>query len=203
MYLFILACIISYLLYFKLSEHYQEQKLDPYSNMSKDKLYDKVLEIKDSLHNVQLREQKCQIELNSLKNNIKQSGGECDSTTNVQDKFLSKIYNPLSSPSPLYPGGSFSTRPYDGYRQFQMIGYLTGPTGQFPVMGRYKFSGNTNKYEYQCINEGRNSVKIQFKNKNDNELYDGDSVTVPELGGELTFKKYEDTDGNRYDPTVI
>lgn len=122
----------------------------------------------------------------------------------ISDKiFLNKIYNPLISPSPLYPGGSFSTPTFDGYRQFQQLGYLTSSTGQFPVMGRYKYRGNTNKYEYQCLNEGRNRVKIQFKNKNDNELYDGDSVNIPELGGELIFKKYEDTDNNRYDPTVI
>jgi len=126
-----------------------------------------------------------------------------DEVRSLQPMFLNKIFNPLISPSPLYPGGSFSTPPFDGFRQFQMLGYLTGPSGQFPVMGRYKFSGNTNKYEYQCINEGRNRVKIQFKNKNDEELYDGDSVTVQELGGELTFKKYEDTESNKYNSTII
>lgn len=126
-----------------------------------------------------------------------------DEVRSPQPIFLNKIFNPLISPSPSYPGGSFSTPPFDGFRQFQMLGYLTGPSGQFPVMGRYKFSGNTNKYEYQCINEGRNRVKIQFKNKNDEELYDGDSVTVQELGGELTFKKYEDTESNKYNSTII
>ena len=131
------------------------------------------------------------------------SEGTKIATRDKNSYFLNKIYNPLTSPSPLYPGGSFSTPPFDGYRQFQQLGYLTGPNGQFPVMGRYKYSGKTDKYEYQCLNEGRNRVKIQFKNKNDNELYDGDHIDIPELGGDLIFKKYEDTDSNRYDPTVI
>lgn len=200
MYLFILVCIISYLLYFKLSEHYQEQKFDPYANMSKDKLYDKVLEIKDTLHNVKLREQKCQIELNSLKNNIKISGDNRDNL-NIQDKFLSKIYNPLTPPENIYPGGNFNSRGYNGYQDYQMLGYLSGLQGQFPVYGRYKYPGKTDKLEYYTINDSRGRIKIPFKTQNYNELYDGDSINIDDLGGSYKFKKYDD-EGLRYSPDI-
>lgn len=196
MYLFILVCIISYLLYFKLSEHYQDQIFDPYANMSRDKLYDKVLEIKDSLHDVQLKEQKCQMELSFLKNNSNSTN-----STSTQNKFLSKIYNPLSPPENVYPGGSFNSQGYDGYQNYQMLGYLTGPQGRYPVMGRYRDAGRTDRFQYYTIDNERGRIKIPFKIKQDNELYDGDPIVIPELDGEFTFKKYKD-EGSRYNPNV-
>jgi hypothetical protein len=207
MYLFILACIVSYLLYFKLSEHYQVTKIDPpfgssATEMPKDKLYDKVLELKDSLHDSQLKEQKCQIQLDTLKNNINVSS----QGVSVQPQFLEKIYNPLSGTSPLYPGGSFANpRGYDGYRQFQQLGYISGgPNGpRYPIMGRYRDAGRSDRFEYYFIDNERGRIKVPFKTKNYNELYDGDNVNIDELGGEFTFKKYEDTDGNRYSPDIF
>lgn len=197
MYLFILVCIISYLVYFKFSEHYQGQKFDPYVNMSRDKLYDQVIELKDSLHSIQLKEQKCQLELNSVKNqNISTTTG------GVQDKFLSKIYNPLTPPENVYPGGNFNSRGYDGYQQYQMLGYLSGLQGQFPVFGRYKYPGKTDKFEYYTINDSRGRIKIPFKTINYNELYDGESINIDDLGGSYKFKKYED-EGMRYNPNVL
>lgn len=198
MYLFILACIVSYLLYFKLSEHYQETKIDPYTEIPKDKLYDKVLELNDSLHDSQLKEQKCQIQLDGLKNNINVSS----QGVSVQPKFLEKIYNPLVPPENVYPGGNFNSRGYDGYQQYQMLGYLSGPQGQFPVFGRYKYPGKTDKLEYYTINDSRGRIKIPFKTPNYNELYDGDSINVDDLGGSYSFKKYED-EGLRYSPDIF
>jgi hypothetical protein len=196
MYLFILICIIFYLVYFKFSEYYQEYKFDPYANMSNDKLYNKVLEIKDSLHNVQLREQKCQIELNALKNasNV--------INLNVQDKFLSKIYNPLTPPENVYPGGNFNLRGYDGYQDYQMLGYLSGLQGRYPVFGRYKYPGKTDKLEYYVIDDSRGRIKIPLKTQNYNELYDGDSINIDELDGSYKFKKYEN-ERLRYSPNII
>lgn len=120
-----------------------------------------------------------------------------------QPIFLDKIFNPLSGTSPMNPQGSFSNpRGYDAYRQFQQLGYISGPNGRYPVMGRYKFSNNTDKYDLYTIDNERGRIKIPFKTKND-YLYDNDPVQIPELGGEFTFKQYENTDGNRYDPNVI
>ena len=82
-----------------------------------------------------------------------------------------------------------------------MIGYLNNPSGQFPVFGRYKYAGKTDKMEYYTINDMRGRIKIPFKTKNYNELYDGDTVNIDELGGECNFKKYED-EGLRYNPNL-
>lgn len=204
MYLFILLCIIVYLIYFRMSseqyrEQYSEQKFDPYLQMSKDKLYDKVLQLKDSLYDVQLKEQKCQIELNALKNERQVMS---ESRPMIQNKFLDKIFNPLSPPENVYPGGNFNSRGYDGYQQYQMLGYLSGAQGQFPVFGRYKFPGKTDKMEYYTINDSRGRIKIPFKTVNYNELYDGDSVNIDDLGGSYIFKKYED-EGLRYNPNLL
>ena len=91
---------------------------------------------------------------------------------------------------------------YDGYQQYQMLGYITGQQGQFPVFGRYKYPGKTDKLEYYTINDSRGRVKIPFKTINYNELYDGDSVNIDELGGSYIFKKYQD-EGLRYNPNII
>jgi hypothetical protein len=166
--------------------------------MTKEKLYDKVLELKDSLHDVQLKEQKCQIQLDALKNNVTQIS---QGSEHLQSKFLNKIYNPLAPPENVYPGGNLNSRGYDGYQQYQMLGYLSGSQGQFPVFGRYKYPGKTDKLEYYTINDSRGRIKIPFKTKNYNELYDGDSITINELGGDYTFTKYED-EGLRYNPNL-
>lgn len=199
MYLFILLCVIVYLIYFKVAEQYHGTTFDPYINMSKDKLYEKVLELKDTLHDTQLKEQKCQIQLDTLKNSIPV---EREIAVPLQNKFLNKIYNPLSPPENVYPGGNFNTHGYDGYQQYQMLGYLSGPQGQFPVFGRYKYPGKTDKLEYYTINDSRGRIKIPFKTKNYNEMYDGDSVAIDDLGGSYTFKKYDD-EGLRYNPNVL
>lgn len=82
-----------------------------------------------------------------------------------------------------------------------MIGYITGLQGQFPVFGRYKYPGRSDKMEYYTINDSRGRVKIPFKTNNFNELFDGDSIIIDELGGSYTFKKYEN-EQFRYDPNV-
>jgi hypothetical protein len=145
--------------------------------------------------------QQLQLQLQQQNNN-----NNNNNNNNIAEKiFLNKIYNPLSGTSPLNPQGSFSTPSpsYDGYRQFQMLGYLTGSDGRYPVMGRYRDAGRSDRFEYYTIDNERGRIKIPFKNKNYKELYDGDSINIDELGGEFTFKKYEDQDGNRYDPNVI
>jgi hypothetical protein len=200
MYLFILVCVVSYLAYFRWSQVDQfHASFDPEQKdlgaVSKDELYNKVIDLKDQLHESNLKEQNCQIQLNSLHQTRNVD------TPQISRRFLDKIYNPLAPPENVYPGGNFNSRGYDGYQQFQMIGYLNGSQGQFPVFGRYKYPGKTDKMEYYTINEGRGRIKIPFKTKNYNELYDGDSIDISELGGEYAFRKYED-EGLRYNPNL-
>lgn len=201
MYLFILICLIIYLLYFKFSENFSQAAFDPYTTLTKEQLYDKLIQLKDLLHDTQLKEQKCQLDLNVLLN----SKSEVQNTSSsIQNKFLEKIYNPLAPPENIYPGGNFMSRgpAYDGYQKFQMLGYLTGQKGQFPVFGRYKYPGKTDKLEYYTIDDSRGRIKIPFKTTNYNELYDGDSVNINEFGGSYIFKKYQNEE-LRYDPTVM
>ena len=177
-YVFILFSVFFIVIYYKMYEHTKIQETND-----------------TSLLHQQLNELHKKIEL------IKEQ--KAQNVQNVQDIFLSKILNPLSGTSPLYPGGSFSNpRGYDAFREFQQLGYISGPSGRYPVMGRYKYSGKSDKFEYYTIDNERGRIKIPFKNKNDNELYDNDPITITELG-DFTFKKYEDQDGNRYDPNVI
>jgi hypothetical protein len=121
----------------------------------------------------------------------------------IDSRFLDKIYNPLTPPENVIPQGGFYNRGYDGYQQFQQLGFITNDQGQFPVFGRYKDAGRSDRYEYYTINEGRNRIKIPFGVKGNAELYSDDPVKVPELPGQdFTFKKYEN-EGIRYNPNLI
>lgn len=192
MYLFLLFCIIVFLFY---TSRENFSTVDLNGSLTKDQLLIKVTELQEQLFNSKLNNQLCQKELQIVS---QQSGGS------GSDKFLEKIYNPLSGTSLMNPQGSFSNpRGYNGFKEFQQLGYITGPNGRYPIMGRYKYPGKSDKFEYYSIDNERGRIKVPFKTKNDNELYDGDSIQISELGGEFTFKKYEDTDGNRYDPNVI
>lgn len=181
MYMFLLVCIVGYLLYFRLS---QTETTD----MSKETLLQSLLEAKDELYRSKLAEQQANNQANSNTN------------TNIESRLLNKIHNPLISPETIYPQGRLNSRGFDANRQFQMVGFLSGGVGeQYPVMGRLH-DNRSDKYEYFCINEGRNHIKIPLKTKNYNELYDGDTLTVPQLSTQpLTFTKYE-IENVRYNP---
>lgn len=109
----------------------------------------------------------------------------------LQKGFINDIYNPLVSPSVMYQGN------YDSYNENQMTGFLNGPEGQFPVFSRQHTPGRSDRMEYYTMNESRNKIKIPIFTRNYTEIYDGDAVEVPELGGPFMFKKYENRE-NRY-----
>lgn len=187
MYVFLLVCIVLFLIYINIQHPICLAKTSVQTNYDSD-LFQTILQLKDQI------------------NNLKQSKEQPEKEQPKEDRenrFLNRIYNPLSGPNVDYPSGSFSSPSYDGFRNFQMIGYLSNLSGQFPVMGRYRDSHRTDKWQFYTINNDRGRIKIPFKTKNDNELYDNDTVTIQELGGEFSFKKYENIDGNRYNPDVI
>lgn len=199
MYMFILVCILGYLLYFRFGTSEKMTDIDLYANMDKDSLYKSIITMKDELFNSKLNEQKCQMTLQSLQQNQSQNV-VLQQNTNIQQKLLDKIYNPLVSPESVYPGGRLNSQGFDGYNQYQMLGYLSGGVGeQYPVFGRYKYPGKSDKFEYYTMNDSRGRIKIPFKTKNYNELYDGDQINIPDLGGNLSFKKYE-VENVRYNP---
>jgi hypothetical protein len=198
-YLFILLIVFVYLVYYiyhkeynteNNKEHYKEYNKEYNKENDKDNI---ILGLKQQLYNIQLQKQKCQQDLLSLKTN-----NETLVTKLTSDRFLNKIYNPLSPPENIYPAGRLFSHGYDGYMQFQMLGYLNCPIGRYPVFGRYKYPGKTDKYEYYTIDDSRGRIKIPFKTKNYNELFDGDNINIDELGS-CTFKKYENEEF-RYNP---
>ena len=161
---------------------------------SPESLEAQVKQLQQELFDLSLEEKKCQGSLQATQQLLTSKSG-------TTDRFLDKIYNPLSPPENVYKSGSFSSPGYDSYTKYQMTGFLTGNGQQFPVFARDKYNGRGDKQEYYTINEGRNKIKIPFSTKNFDELYTGDSVTVPELGGNFVFNKYEN-ENNRYNANV-
>jgi hypothetical protein len=166
--------------------------VDMVSHLSQKELIEKVTSLQDSFFNIQLQKQNCEKNLQQLQQ-LQQTQIE---TPNLISSIT--IYDPISPPESLYRDK------YDSYQKYQQIGFLTNvQDGQFPVFARDKYPNKSDKQEYYTINEGRNHVKIPFKTKNYNELFDGDQVNVPELSNNsFIFKKYE-TKTIRYNPKVI
>jgi len=200
LYVFLLLCVIFFLLYILNKKRESMTNVDLVSHLSHKELIDKISSLQDALFDVKLEKQNCERNLQELKSESQTNINLIENRDNslLQNRLLNKIYNPLSPPSNLYRDK------YDSYNTYQRIGYLSNfKNGQFPVFAREKYPNRSDRLEYYTINEGRNSVKIPFKTKNDNELFDGDTITISELSNEpFTFKKYE-TEGLRYNPNLL
>lgn len=109
-----------------------------------------------------------------------------------------RLYNPLIPPERIYPGG----RLYDMRKDvdFQQVGIIYNNTTRLPLFGRPKYIGKSDKWEYYIIDESRNRLKIPYKSKNDNEIFDGDNINI--FDETFTVKLYE-YDQFRYDPNII
>lgn len=124
----------------------------------------------------------------SVKDSISSLQSKLEQTTSrsSQDVLLNKIYNPLITPDRVYPGGR------NVVTSFQMVGYAYNDANErFPLFGRPKYANKTDKWEYYLIDESRNKLKIVFKSKNDNELYDNDVIDIPTVGNGYNVKIYE------------
>ncbi len=100
----------------------------------------------------------------------------------------------------MYSRNENPTRQYQGQNVFsdysQMIGYIFGNNMTYPL---YAERRDRNFY-YYIIDNSRNNVKIPLvKNQKHEEFFDGDTVNIPELGGNFTVKLYE-VYGTRYNP---
>lgn len=193
LYLFLFILIIIYFSYIFFQQKESMANIDLYQSFTKEELKNKLNEIQNELYKSKLAEQKCEIELNSLKQN------DFNGNNFVQNKLLNKIYNPLVAPERIYPGGRFNTPKYSNY---QIIGFIYKDEERYPLYGRPKYAGKTDKYEYYIIDESRNRLKIPFKSKNDNELYSGDIINIPGIGSGFNVNIYE-YDNFRYDPTIF
>lgn len=189
MYITILIAVIAFLAYYFTSSKEKLADIDLYGDLDDNSLKQKMIQLKDELYQTKLLATKCDEALS--KNNQIRAG--------TQDRFLRKIYDPLSSPQQFNPQGDFYNPRFNGNIQNQVMGYITDGNGnQYPLYGR-NHDNRSDRFEYYTNDGSRNKIKIPVKTKNYNELYDNDQIAVPELGGNFTFKKYEQ-DGFKYDP---
>jgi len=183
-YLVILFCLFVFFIYIIYNKKETIANIDN-SHLSKAELTKKAELLGNSLYNCQKNLQMCQTNLYEATNKV-----------HTPDTLLNRIYNPLVGPERIYPGGRLNTR---GYTEYQQIGFVYKDEQRYPLYGRPKYPGRTTKYEYYIIDETRNRLKIPFKSRNDEELYDGDSIFIDVLGDTFNIKIY-DYDNIRYIP---
>ena len=114
-----------------------------------------------------------------------------------REQIRNNIYDPLVPPNRLYPGGRLNNiNRFDNYQMIGFIAPVASPNMRYPLFGRYKYSGRSDRWEYYIIDESRNRIKIPIKTKNDNELYDGDNTFISELNEnvQVTLYKFNDFD---------
>jgi len=155
------------------------------SHLNSNELQQKVIDLQNQLFNCKIDTQNCQRDL---------------LTCHASKKSVSQPVVHLSTKTSM----DAPERDYNMNSSFQMIGFLTSTASaeRYPLFGRTKYPRRSDKWEYYTIDEGRNRIKIVIKTKGDEELYDGDSITVPELGGVFSVKLYEYSNV-RYNPDLM
>jgi len=196
LYLFLLLIIILFVIYSYIYNKHEFKKenisnIDFTVGLDNDALKNKIKLLENELYQEKLSSQKCQIDLNNC---VQQTD-----LSSVKSTLYNKIYNPLTPPERIYPGGRIGSRSYDDY---QLTGFVYNDNDRYPLYGRPKYPGKTDKYEYYIIDESRNKLKIPFKSKNDNELYSGDKIDIPSVGNNLNINIYE-YDSFRYNPDIL
>lgn len=184
-YVFLLFAILGYLIYVVLKKQEELTNVDLTAHLNNEELRSKVKILQEHLYNTQLDEQKCQTELQVTKSLINQSMHKG-----------TQIYNPLSPPNRIYVSPQNPI-----LDDFQMIGYVYNNSEKYPLFGRYK-NNRSDRWEYYIIDESRNRIKIPFKTKNDQELYDNDPIDIPTVGNGLKTKIY-DYQEYRYNPNLV
>lgn len=191
LYVFLMFCIIMYLCFIL------KKRRDEYKKPNKTNVQGNV---QGNLQgNLQQQIIRLQQDLFACKTMIDLRETQSQITPTVQTRqSLNRIYNPLVPPERTYPSGKFNQAANNDYQQ---MGFIFNDHDRYPLYGRPKYPGRTEKYEYYIIDETRNRLKIPYKSKNDNELYDGDSIRVDILNGDFTVKIYE-FDNFRYNPDI-
>lgn len=150
-----------------------------------------ILKLKNEITQRELLEKQCQKELFALKQTRQQSGDTYTSLSrNTSGQLISPNRQYINPNDPnVYNSGIY-----------QMVGYVYDSTIRYPLYGRYKDPGRSDRWEYYVMDETRNRLKIPFNTSNYKELYDGDTVNIPSLGN-FTVSIYE-IETVRYDPNV-
>lgn len=189
LYFVLITCILVYLvyvLYYKYKENSSKENLTDIAYINS-----KIQNLQDQLFQTQIKNQTCNSDLSKLH--------ELRNDNQQQILMMNRIYNPLVSPERTYPGGRLYSK--NQYNDYQQMGFIYNDQERFPLYGRPKYPGKTDKYEYYLIDESRNHLKIPYKPKGDNEIYDGDQIFVDVLNNSFSVKIY-DYDNIRYNPTI-
>lgn len=185
-YTFILIGVLVYCTYFYYHQKKEQKEnisnIDINTGLSNDSLKTRLKMLQQNLYNSQLDNQKCNYDL-----------AYCKSDLNKCDNGNSGRHNNGTGPERRY------VSPNQPSSSYTVLGYVYKDTERYPLYGRYKFPGRSDKFEYYIIDETRNRLKIPFKTSNDNELYDGDSIDIPTLDTGYSAKIYDYSDF-RYNP---
>lgn len=179
-FIFFILGIVFYI-YQKTNETFASINLT--SHLTSNELQGKISALQNELFNCKLSSQNCQRELIS-----------CQSTSQGVKKQMYTASPQTSFGAP--------ERDYNSNSSYQMIGFLSNNTDRFPLYGRTKYPRRSDKWEYYTMDETRNRIKIVIKTQGDNELYDGDTVVIPELNGQFIVKLYEYSNV-RYNPDLM
>lgn len=188
------SLLFVYLVYTVINKKEPMSNVDLLSNLSSSELKNKMKNLQNSLHSCNLDEQKCQSELYETKKLLKNQNV-------TESSLLNKIYNPLVSPNRYYPGGRLNQKAVLSYDDYQQIGFIFKDNERYPLFGRYKYPGRSDRWEYYIMDETRNRLKIPFESRNDQELYDNDNISITGLGNDYMVKIY-DYETFRYNPNL-
>ena len=138
----------------------------------------RINKLRKDLYNSQIEQQKCHIQL-----------ARATEQNNNHPPPNNQFSNPLLEPNRIYNNSDYN----------QLIGYIFSSTKRYPLIGRHKYPGRTDRWEYYVIDESENKLRIPLTVKGDTELFSGDSINVPELAQIFTVKLYE-YETYRYNP---
>lgn len=195
-YSFLLIGIIVFLIYIYIRSNTKESmesmsNVQLYTTLTNNELLNKIKTLQEDLFDCTTSKQACERNLQELSiNKISESRG-------TENKFFDRIYNPLVPPERTY-----NKRSRNYIDTYQQIGIVYNDAERYPLFARPKYPGKTDKYEYYLIDESRNRLKIPFRSKNDNELFDGDTIFIDILKDSFTIKIY-DYDNVRYNPDIF
>lgn len=190
---FLFVILVIFLIYTRVKNSEAMTNVNLASHLTKSQLMEKIQDMQEALNRSTKSEQQCQADLQDTKT-------ICSMRNNANTRNnVSNLMNPLTPPERLYPGGRLN---YASNDDFQMIGFIHSNESRFPLFGRYKIPGRTEKWEYYTIDESRNRLKIPFKSPNENELMDGDTVFIDILKNSFEVKLYE-YQNFRYNPNYI
>lgn len=176
LYLVLIICILTYFLYIT----YYQYKEESESKQSE-----------QNLNNINAR-------INMLQSQI----GSRNQITKNEDLLFNRIYNPVIPPERSYPGGRLGLHSPNQYNDYQQIGFVYNDQERYPLYGRPKYPRKLDKFEYYIIDETRNHLKIPYKSRGDNEIFDGEQIFIDVLNNTFTVKIYE-YDNIRYNPDVF